>query len=60
MADNDPKRTNTPGGKRKTSNAVIIGGVIIAVLVVVYLLYGMGDNTDYPAPETTGTAEAPE
>lgn len=61
MADNNPNRTNnTHEGKRKTSNALIIGGVLIAVIVLVYFLFGMGDNTDYPAPETTGTAEAPE
>lgn len=53
MPDNDPNRT-------KKNNAAIIGGVVIAVLVLVYFLFGLGDNTDYPAPDTTGTVEAPE
>lgn len=66
MADNDPNRTthnrNTPAGnQRGTSNAVIIGGVIVAVLVIAYFLFGMGDNTETPtATDTTGTVEAPE
>lgn len=66
MADNDPNRNthnrNSPAGnQRGTSNAVIIGGVIVAVLVIAYFLFGMGDNTEMPtATDTTGTVEAPE